>query len=69
MYKEVHPMSYTQTCPECGSIRMDHHHGGDEATSQKSQRDVRFAKVLNGSHWRQKPVAPPHYRDDIVPND
>ncbi len=62
-------MSYTQTCPECGSTRMEHHHGGDVAASQTSQRDVRFAQVLNGSQWREKPAQPPQYRDDIVPND
>lgn len=62
-------MSGTHTCPECGSTRMEHHHGGAEAASQASERDTRFAQVLNGLQWREKPLAPPQHRDDIVPND
>jgi predicted nucleic acid-binding Zn-ribbon protein len=62
-------MSYTHTCPECGSNRLDHHHGSDVAASHTSERDVRFAQVLNGSQWRQRPDTDPRHRDDIVPND
>jgi hypothetical protein len=69
MYKEVQPMSYTFTCPECGSTRAGHHHGGTEAASQTSERDVDFARVLNGNQWREKPVVTPQFRDDVVPND
>jgi hypothetical protein len=69
MYKEVHPMSYTVACPDCGSIRLGHHHDGNAAVSQTSERDVKFAQVLNGLQWREKPVAPPRNRDDVVPND
>lgn len=64
-------MSYVATCPTCGSARTDgdQTHDGNVAVSQTSSRDVRFAQVLNGRQWREKPVAQPQYRDDLVPND
>jgi hypothetical protein len=62
-------MNSSVVCPECGSARMDHHHDGSVAVSQASVRDVRFAQVLNGQQWREKVIAPPKNRDDIVPDD
>jgi hypothetical protein len=64
-------MSYAQTCPTCGSARMDGNHAHDSAVavSQTISREVRFAQVLNGSQWREKPISPPQDRDDLVPND
>ena len=61
-------MSHTVTCPDCGSTRMEHHHG-DAAGARESEREVKFAQVLNGLQWREKPLAPPRHRDDVVPND
>jgi hypothetical protein len=69
MYKEVQPMSYEFTCPDCGSTRQGHHHDGTDAVSRTSERDVNFARVLNGTQWREKPEVAPQYRDDVVPND
>ena len=64
-------MSYVDTCPTCGSARntADHAHDSNEAVSQTSSRDVWFAQVLNGAQWKEKPIAPPRDRDDLVPND
>jgi hypothetical protein len=69
MYKEVQPMRTSIACPVCGSIHDDHQHIEAGAEAAPDQRDVRFAKVLNGRQWRDKPLAPPRNRDDIVPND
>lgn len=64
-------MSYAETCPTCGSARMDEDqaHDSSVAVSQTSSRETRFAQVLNGHQWREKPLAPPRDRDDLVPND
>jgi hypothetical protein len=70
MYKEVHLMSYPVVCPKCGSTRLeDHLERGNGAGSDASRSETRFARVLNGLEWREKPIAPPRNRDDIVPND
>jgi hypothetical protein len=63
-------MSYPLVCPDCGSTRLESHlvHGKEAATA-KPRTDVDFARVLNGHQWREKPIAPPRYRDDVVPND
>lgn len=64
-------MSYVDSCPTCGSARMEgaQAHDSSVAVSQTSSRETRFAQVLNGYQWREKPLAPPRDRDDLVPND
>jgi hypothetical protein len=62
-------MKHSYTCPECGSTRIGHHHDSVDAVSQGAGDETRFAHVLNGLHWREKPLAEPKYRDDVVPND
>jgi hypothetical protein len=62
-------MNSAVVCPECGSTRTDHYHDGNVAVSHESRNDVRFAQVLNGLQWREKPLTQPRDRDDVVPND
>ena len=62
-------MSKAMICPDCGSTRVDAYHESSDAVSQSNRNDVWFAQVLNGRQWREKPVAPPRDRDDVVPSD
>jgi hypothetical protein len=70
LYKEVHPMSYPIVCPSCGAVQIDDRRSsGKDAAQTQGQSGTTFARILNGTPWKQKPMAPPRHRDDVVPYD
>lgn len=62
-------MSTVAICPECGAPRSNDRNAHARICSESSRNVLDFFRVLNGTHWREKPNAPPRDRDDIVPND
>jgi hypothetical protein len=63
-------MKYHGSCPTCGAPgSVEHRNHSDDAGEHGTRSELLFARVLNGTPWREKPSSPPRHRDDNVPFD